>query len=69
MYINIGLSFDLDYLETTNCEGVGLYRTEIPFMSASQCQVLTNSLCFIKSLWTGEWGTEKQPLEVWIIAK
>ena len=34
MLINVGLSFDLDYIEKTNCDGVGLYRTEIPFMSA-----------------------------------
>lgn len=34
LYINVGLSFDLDYLETTGCDGVGLYRTEIPFMSS-----------------------------------
>lgn len=34
LYINVGLAFDLDYIETTNCEGVGLYRTEIPFMAS-----------------------------------
>ena len=33
-YINVGLSFDLDYLKSTNCDGIGLYRTEIPFMSS-----------------------------------
>ena len=32
--LNVGLPFDFDYMETTNCDGVGLYRTEIPFMSA-----------------------------------
>jgi len=32
--LNVGLPFDLDYMDTTNCDGVGLYRTEIPFMSA-----------------------------------
>ncbi len=32
--MNVGLPFDLDYLDTTNCDGVGLYRTEIPFMSS-----------------------------------
>jgi phosphotransferase system enzyme I (PtsP) len=35
LYINVGLSFDLEYLEPTNCDGIGLYRTEIPFMSAA----------------------------------
>ncbi len=32
--INVGLAFDLDYIQTTNCDGIGLYRTEIPFMAA-----------------------------------
>lgn len=34
LYLNVGLTFDLDYIESTNCDGIGLYRTEIPFMSA-----------------------------------
>lgn len=34
LYLNVGLAFDLDYIETTNCDGIGLYRTEIPFMAA-----------------------------------
>lgn len=34
LYLNIGLNFDLDYIETTNCDGIGLYRTEIPFMAS-----------------------------------
>ncbi|MBE6453063.1 MAG: phosphoenolpyruvate--protein phosphotransferase [Alphaproteobacteria bacterium] len=34
LYINVGLNFDLDYISTTNCDGVGLYRTEIPFMAS-----------------------------------
>ena len=33
-YINVGLAFDLDYIESTNCDGIGLYRTEIPFMAS-----------------------------------
>ncbi len=36
MYINVGLDFDLDYIESTNCDGIGLYRTEIPFMAAEK---------------------------------
>ncbi|MFV0626184.1 MAG: phosphoenolpyruvate--protein phosphotransferase [Alphaproteobacteria bacterium] len=50
MYINIGLAFDLDYLETTNCEGVGLYRTEIPFMSAASMPSVEEQLVFYKEL-------------------
>ncbi len=34
LYINVGLAFDLDYIASTNCDGVGLYRTEIPFMAS-----------------------------------
>lgn len=34
LYLNVGLSFDLDYIESTNCDGIGLYRTEIPFMAS-----------------------------------
>ena len=36
LYINIGMEFDFDYVKSTNCDGVGLYRTEIPFMSAEK---------------------------------
>ena len=34
LYLNVGLAFDLDYIESTNCDGIGLYRTEIPFMAS-----------------------------------
>jgi phosphotransferase system enzyme I (PtsP) len=34
--INAGLLLDLNHLEPTAAEGVGLYRTEIPFMVRSQ---------------------------------
>lgn len=34
--LNIGLDFDLEYIEPSGCDGVGLYRTELPFMSASK---------------------------------
>ncbi len=34
MYLNVGLAFDLDFIEKTNCDGIGLYRTEIPFMAS-----------------------------------
>jgi phosphotransferase system enzyme I (PtsP) len=36
MYINVGLDFDLEYIDSTNCDGIGLYRTEIPFMAAEK---------------------------------
>ncbi|MDD4555716.1 MAG: phosphoenolpyruvate--protein phosphotransferase [Alphaproteobacteria bacterium] len=50
MFVNIGLSFDIDYIETTNCEGVGLYRTEIPFMSASAMPSVDEQFVFYKEL-------------------
>lgn len=34
LYLNVGLAFDLDYIDSTNCDGIGLYRTEIPFMAS-----------------------------------
>lgn len=36
LYINIGMDFDFDYIKSTNCDGVGLYRTEILFMSSEK---------------------------------
>ena len=33
--INVGLEFDLEYVKLSNCDGIGLYRTEIDFMGAS----------------------------------
>ena len=34
--INIGMDFDLEYIKSTNCDGVGLYRTELLFMSSDK---------------------------------
>lgn len=36
LYLNVGLAFDLDYIKSTNCDGIGLYRTEIPFMTSDE---------------------------------
>lgn len=36
LYLNIGMDFDFDYIKSTNCDGVGLYRTEILFMSSNK---------------------------------
>jgi phosphotransferase system, enzyme I, PtsP len=35
MLLNCGLSIDFDHLQSTGADGVGLYRTEIPFMVRS----------------------------------
>lgn len=34
--LNVSMDFDLDYIKPTKCDGIGLYRTEILFMSTSQ---------------------------------
>jgi len=34
--LNYGLSLDYDYIKPTGCDGIGLYRTEITFMSADK---------------------------------
>lgn len=34
--LNYGLDFDYDYIKPTHCDGIGLYRTEIMFMSADK---------------------------------
>lgn len=50
LYINIGLSYDLDYIEATNCDGIGLYRTEIPFMAASKMPDVATQTAIYKEL-------------------
>lgn len=50
MYINVGLDFDLDYIESTNCDGVGLYRTEIPFMAAEKMPDVDTQVTYYKKL-------------------
>ena len=50
MYINVGLNFDLDYIETTNCDGIGLYRTEIPFMAAEKMPDVEHQIVYYKNL-------------------
>ena len=34
--INYGFDLDFDYLEPTNCDGIGLYRTEIMYMTSEK---------------------------------
>jgi len=49
-YLNVGLAFDLDYIETTNCDGVGLYRTEIPFMASEAMPDVERQTAYYKEL-------------------
>ena len=50
LYINVGLAFDLDYIKTTNCDGVGLYRTEIPFMASETMPNVEKQISYYKEL-------------------
>ena len=50
LYVNIGLDFDLNYIESTNCDGVGLYRTEIPFMTADKLPDVETQISYYKKL-------------------
>ncbi len=49
-YINVGLSFDFDYIEKTNCDGIGLYRTEIPFMTSDAMPSVEKQISYYKEL-------------------
>ena len=50
LYLNVGLSFDLDYIKTTNCDGIGLYRTEIPFMASETMPDVEQQINYYKEL-------------------
>nr|QIM10374.1 phosphoenolpyruvate--protein phosphotransferase [uncultured Alphaproteobacteria bacterium] len=50
MYINVGLPLDFDYIESTNCDGVGLYRTEIPFMASEYMPDVDKQVSYYKDL-------------------
>ena len=50
LYMNIGMDFDFDYIKSTNCDGVGLYRTEILFMSSEKMPDLNKQVACYKKL-------------------
>ncbi|MBP5398844.1 MAG: phosphoenolpyruvate--protein phosphotransferase [Alphaproteobacteria bacterium] len=50
MYINVGLPLDFEYVEKTNCDGVGLYRTEIPFMTSINMPDVDQQVAYYKDL-------------------
>lgn len=50
LYVNVGLAFDLDYIESTNCDGIGLYRTEIPFMASDVMPDVERQISYYKEL-------------------
>ncbi len=50
LYVNVGLPLDLDYIDKTNCDGVGLYRTEILFMTAENMPNIAQQDAYYKRL-------------------
>ncbi len=56
LYINIGMDFDFDNIKSTNCDGVGLYRTEIPFMSADKMPDIDKQVECYKRLYNAAEG-------------
>ncbi len=50
LYINAGLSFDLDHLDEVGAKGVGLFRTEFQFMASETMPGLDEQANFYKSV-------------------
>ena len=50
LYINAGLSFDLDHLDEVGAKGVGLFRTEFQFMASETMPGLDEQATFYKSV-------------------
>ncbi len=50
LYINVGLDVDLEYLTLSNCDGVGLYRTEIYFMTSEKMPSVAEQIASYKKL-------------------
>ena len=50
LYLNVGLKMDFEYVENTNCDGVGLYRTEIPFMASDAMPDVNTQVGYYKEL-------------------
>jgi len=50
LYINAGLSFDLDHLDEVGARGVGLFRTEFQFMASETMPGLDEQSNFYKSV-------------------
>ncbi len=48
--LNVGLDFDFDYIDSTKCDGIGLYRTEIPFMSSETMPDVAKQTAFYQKL-------------------
>jgi phosphotransferase system enzyme I (PtsP) len=50
LMINAGLSFDLEHLDQTGAEGVGLFRTEFQFMASETMPGLEEQTVFYRSV-------------------
>lgn len=49
LMLNAGLSFDLDHLEETGADGVGLFRTEFQFLTSQSLPSLEEQVAFYDS--------------------
>src|SRR6201999_4194482 len=50
LFINAGLSFDLDHLDEVGAKGVGLFRTEFQFMASETMPGLDEQTAFYKGV-------------------
>lgn len=50
LFINAGLSFDLNHLDEVGAKGVGLFRTEFQFMTAERMPGLDEQAAFYRSV-------------------
>lgn len=50
LFINAGLPLDLDYLETTGAEGVGLFRTEFQFLVSETLPKLDDQIKYYRRI-------------------
>jgi phosphotransferase system enzyme I (PtsP) len=50
LFINAGLSFDLDHLDEVGAQGVGLFRTEFQFMASETMPGLDEQATFYRSV-------------------
>jgi len=50
--LNIGLDLDMEYIKLSNCDGVGLYRTEMAFMSSGKLPTVRQQVAIYQKLLT-----------------
>ena len=48
--LNIGLDLDTEYIKLSNCDGIGLYRTEMAFMSSGKLPTVKRQVTIYQKL-------------------